>query len=277
MTERPWRIVFFSQVQRAVARLTAIAQELGHEPVALLTPPPGPDGRERFAELVADAPAGLDVVVVPSKERLAHYTRLLEPDLVFCAGFPWLIPQELIDIPRLGIVNSHPSFLPQYRGPLPVAWTFRNGDDRIGMTYHLMDAGFDTGPVLAQATRPLGDDEWLDDLPPKLGAMSEELVPRVFERLAAGDRGDAQDEAAASYAPFFDDDYVAVDWSRPRRELHNQVRAWDAALPVRDRGPVTELDGARVRLTRTSLTPVPGAREVEAGDGPLWIVAHEQG
>ena len=268
--------MFFTQALPAVVGLTAMAEALGHEPVALLTPRPRPDNLERFAQLVNEAPAGLDVVVVPTKHRLAEYTRLLAPDLVLCAGFSWLIPQEVIDIPRLGIVNSHPSLLPEYRGPLPMAWAFRNGDDRFGLTYHFMDAGFDTGPVLAQSTSPLGEDEWIEDMLPKLGAMSAMLVPKVFERLAAGDPGDVQDESGASYAPFFEDDYVHVDWTRPRREIHNQARAWAAAFAARsERGPIATLDGERVRLVRTSLEAVEGAREVEAGDGPLWVVETE--
>lgn len=274
MSERPWRVLFFSMALPAVQRLVELVREAGHEPVALLTlrPRDDPAARERAATILTESPPGLDIVIPASPEGLARLTRAYEPDLVMCAGFNWKIPREVIDIPRLGIVNSHPSLLPRYRGPIPVAWAIRNGDTELGLTYHLMAEEYDTGPVLAQGSMPLGPDDTFMDVIPKLGALSAELLPRVFERLAAGDQGDVQDEAAATYAPFFEDEYAWIDWSKPRREIHAQVRAWRMTPSRGVAGALTELDGETVRVLAVSLEPVDGAHEVPAGDGPVWVV-----
>jgi methionyl-tRNA formyltransferase len=102
------------------------------------------------------------------------------------------------------------------------------------------------------------------------------LLPRALERVAARDRGDPQSDDGASWAGFLGEDYATVDWSWPRRRIHDQVRAWVFADQPAPKGPVTELDGRRVRLTRTAMSdPGSGAIRMEAGDGPLWIVSSE--
>jgi methionyl-tRNA formyltransferase len=272
-----WRIAILSMALPATRILHALAEAYGHEVVALLTPPPRPEAesRKRFLELVATPPEGLDVAVVHEPDDLERHLRAVEPDLALCYGFPWLIPREALEIPRLGVVNTHPSLLPRHRGPCPLAWMFRSGDDAIGLTFHHMDERFDTGPILAQASRPLDEEDYLPDVETKLAELSAALLPTVFERLARGEPGDPQPEGA-TYAGPFEDDYVPVDWSRPRRMIHDQVRAWPVAASSSERrGPLTELRGEEVRLLRTSLRPRVRALEVQAGDGPVWVVQTE--
>jgi methionyl-tRNA formyltransferase len=141
-----------------------------------------------------------------------------------------------------------------------------------------MDSELDTGPVLAQAVVPMEDDDFeITVVGPRMGPIALGMLPRVLERVAAGDPGDAQPSDGASWAGHFGDDYATVDWSQPARAIHDQVRAWAFTFglsPVI--GPIAELDGKRVRLTRTSLLDPGGdARRVEAGDGPIWVVASE--
>jgi methionyl-tRNA formyltransferase len=139
-----------------------------------------------------------------------------------------------------------------------------------------MDAELDTGGILAQGSVAIDDDDVeIMQIGPKLGAEAFRLLPGVLERVAAGDPGDPQDDALATWAGHFeDDDYARVDWSWPARRIHDQVRAWSLTFgltPVV--GPVAELDGERVRLLRTSLRdPGAGARRVACGDDALWIV-----
>ena len=190
-------------------------------------------------------------------------------------------------MPRLGCVNSHPSLLPRYRGPSPIAWQVRNGEQELGVTYHRMDEQFDTGGVLAQATLPVGDDDWMPDLLPRFAALTPELLTRVFERVAAGDPGDPQDDAEASYAGFFDDEYGELDWAWPADELHRRVRAWSFQFGW-GRGARVELDGEPVRLVRTRVEPGtfdgrPGevlrrdgeAVLVRCGEDALWVLESE--
>jgi methionyl-tRNA formyltransferase len=275
MAATPWRVVFITVVPPVAQAYTEIVRTLGHEPVAVIAPrrrnpevPPYP----MSSGMVTDVAPGIDVLFVERRRSIAPLLRAYEADLAICTGFPWLIPADAIDAPRLGIVNGHPSLLPRYRGPFPVAWAVRNGETEIGMSYHLMDAAFDTGPVLAQSSVPLGDDETWEGLQGKLGELAPELLTEVFERLARGDRGDVQ-QGEGEYQSAFEMDYFFVDLTQTAEQVHRQTRAWSfmpPAMPVL--GPLLERDGTSVRLLRTSLTEAPGAERVECADGPLWIL-----
>ena len=270
----PWRIVIITVLPVVAQGYSDAVRDLGHHPVAVITPrrrvldaPPMPFA----AAHVADDPPELDVLFAATKHSLPRLLRAYEPDLAICTGFPWLISQEAIDVPRLGIVNGHPSLLPRYRGPFPIAWAIRNGETEIGMSFHLMDAAFDTGNVLAQKAIPLSNDDNEETLFERFPAIVAELMPIVFERLAAGDRGDPQE--GGEYQSMFEDDYLALDLSKPAVEVHRQVRAWSFIPPiVPELGPLLERDGDRIRVTRTSLTEVDGAEQLECADGPIWIV-----
>ena len=137
-----------------------------------------------------------------------------------------------------------------------------------------MDAELDTGAILAQSTLPIEDD-WttIEQIAPGLLQAALDLLPQVFERVAAGDPGDPQPSEGASWAGHFEEDYATVDWSQPARKIHDQVRAWHLTFGMSQvAGPIAEIDGERVKLLRTSLTdPGDGARGVECGDGTLWI------
>ena len=180
-------------------------------------------------------------------------------------------------MPRLGSINQHPGLLPRHRGPIPLAWALRDGDTEWGTTWHRMDAELDTGNMLGQATVPIEDDDVdIAEFGPKIRRGALELLPAVLARVAAGDPGDPQPAEGASWAGHFEDDeYVRVDWSQPARTIHNQVRAWYLTFGLSGLvAPVAELDGEQVVLLQTRLTdPGDGARRVQCGDGPIWVVA----
>lgn len=270
------RVVLVSEVAPAVEGLAALLGAEGHDVVALVSV--RHDG-SRYTDLdaiVRAAPADLDVVIPGTRSAMAPLLRHYAPDLALCIGFPWKIPRDALGVPRHGIVNGHPSLLPRYRGPSPVAWAIRNGETEVGFTFHYMDEELDTGNVLAQERVPLGDEHGWDEMTPKLAAAVGKLLPRVLERVEAGDPGEPQDESAASYFGAFGADYAWIDWSRTVDEIRRQVRAWRffaAADP--ERGALTELDGETVRVLRTSTEPGAG-RAMECSDGTLWIVESEQ-
>ena len=100
-------------------------------------------------------PAELDVLVPARRTSIAPLLASVAPDLVVSMGFPWKVPVDALQVPRRGWVNSHPALLPLHRGPDPVAWAIRAGDEAIGVSVHRMDATLDTGPILAQQSLPL--------------------------------------------------------------------------------------------------------------------------
>jgi methionyl-tRNA formyltransferase len=279
MAEQGWRVVLITSVAPIAVAMSDTLRGLGHERVAALTPrrhPPRPGDTALTDE---SAPPGVDVVLLRDKWSIEPILRALQPDLVLCWGFPWLIPQSALDLPRLGSVNLHPALLPRHRGPIPLSWAIRAGDPHYGVTWHRMDDGFDTGAILAQATVPMEPDDadiWI--VGPRMAGVALGLLPRVLERLAAGETGDPQlatgDEP---YAGWFDEDYATIDWSRPAAEIDRQVRAWAiGAANNRIDGPIATVDGREVRVKRISLTdPGDGAIRMDAGDGPIWVVAWE--
>jgi methionyl-tRNA formyltransferase len=269
------RVVLVSQVPQAVHGLSEFLLKSGHDPVALLC------SREHagrygnaFDALVRDAPEGLDVVIPASRGGIAPLLRRYEPDLLLCVGFPWKIPENALEVPRLGSINGHPSLLPRYRGPSPVSWAIRNGEPEIGYTFHRMDPELDTGAILAQGSVTLADEHSWEEIETKLVAVVMSLLPETLARVERADPGDSQ-EGEGSYFSFFGQDYVWIDWTSSAAEIYRQVKAWRfASATSGDRGALAEIDGKTVRVLRTSLEPVDG-RAMECGDGTLWIVETE--
>lgn len=276
MKEAGWRIALITTVPPVAAALVPVLRELGHDPVAVIGArrrQPAPAGREPMGD--ETAPEGLDVLLAHDKWSVEPLLRSSRPDLALCWGFPWRIPQAALDVPPLGAVNCHPAMLPRHRGPVPLAWAFRDGDGQFGVTWHRMDAELDTGPILAQASVPMEDDDHgIEVVGPRMGAVAISLLPAVLKRIAAGDPGDPQPAEGVTWAGHFGADYATVDWTQSARRIHDQVRAWAFTFglsPVV--GPIGELDGDLLRLVRTSLTdPGSDGRRVETGEGPLWIV-----
>ena len=274
-----WRVVIVTRIAPVLAGFDAVVRAVGHEPVALMSMRDH-DGRygnlPDSGELVMSAAPELDVLLPARRSSIAPLLASVEPDLVVCMGFPWKIPPDALSVPRLGWLNGHPSLLPRHRGPLPVAWAIREGDEEIGITFHRMDADLDTGPILAQRRYPLGELQPPDTFYPQLGQVVGEALAEALERLAAGDEGAPQEEGG-SYESFFAEEDAWLDLSRPAAEVHRLAWAWLYAMSAGGtRGALLELDGQPVRVLATSLTEVEGARRLECGDGLLWVVETEE-
>ena len=273
------RVVIVTRIPQVLAGFDAVVRELGHEVVALLTNRivlGGGGPGDAMGELVFGAPEDLDVLVPARRSTIAPLLASAEPDLVVCMGFPWRIPSDALAVPRLGWLNGHPSLLPRHRGPLPVAWAIRQGDDEIGITFHRMDADLDTGPIFSQRAHPLGELEEPETFYAKFGLVIGEALVEALGRLDAGEEGQAQGDDG-SYESFFSPDDVWLDLSRPAAEVHRLAWAWRYGFALEGPpGALLELDGKQVRVLATSLTEVEDARRLECGDAPLWVVETEE-
>ena len=224
-----WRIVVFTNIPGGViySLVDEVVRPLGHRVVGVVTSP-GPKRRRSptYLEVVAAVSPGVDVIVSNHPERWAAMLAPLQPDLIISGGFPWRIPSEVLALPRLGAINMHPALLPRYRGPAAIEWALRNGDAETGFTVHRLSPDFDTGPILAQVRIPIADEDDIDSLMAKFGSLLPGLLGQALERVARGDPGEAQDEAEATYAGLFEEEWRIIDWSQPARTIHNQVRSW---------------------------------------------------
>ena len=265
------RIVIISMAARAVAGYVGQLAELGHETAGVLTMR-NQRLPEAAAKVISEVPDGIDGVVVGSRERVAPLLRSYDADVALCAGWGWKLGPEALAATRLGIVNGHPSLLPRWRGPNPFGWTLRADDPELGFTYHLMDDGFDTGPILAQGSVPLSPDDSMATLLTRIPPLASELLPRALARVESGDRGDPQTDQGATYASVYEDEYAEIDWSRPAREVYNQIRSWFTPTVSGIMGPLTTLDGERVRVLESGIADLdasapPGTVVERDGDG----------
>lgn len=228
----------------------------GHELVLVVTVPDG--GRYGASQpMVTQLPEGTNVLITRKLRTVgASVIDALRPDVIISAAFPRLIPAEILDIPKFGAINCHPSPLPAGRGPTPQRLIYE-GDDRVGASVHRTAAGFDTGAILAQRIVPLPDDlngsaimaSWRE----QLGACLDEAVPK----LVAGDPGIRQDPALATDAPFFTDEERLVDLTEPSALVRRKV----AALNVTSTEATVRLDGTTYVIERTDVVPATTAAE----------------
>lgn len=204
---------------------------------------------------------GIPVLTAGSLAEAAALARLdeLEPDVVVVACFPRRLPAAWRERPRLGALNLHPSLLPAYRGPAPLFWQFRAGEERTGVTLHRVDDGFDTGAIVAQS--PVAFPEGIDT------DAAERLIAGAGARLLLEAlRGDAivshpQEETGASVqgAPTAADRRLTTEWdARLAYNFIRGARAWgpfllqagDRRLNVRDALAREPADGLGPRLRR---------------------------
>ena len=151
----------------------------------------------------------------------------LKPDIIVVAAFGQILPQSVLDIPEFGCVNMHPSLLPEFRGASPVAAAILGGNKFTGVSIMLMDAGMDTGPVLAQAQIPVSARDTTGSLTPKLSLVTAQLLLEVLPSWVKGDiTPRPQDNAQATYCGTITKEEGEIDWRLPAVGIWRRVRAF---------------------------------------------------
>jgi methionyl-tRNA formyltransferase len=271
VTSPPLRIAFFGTPDFAVPTLSALLASR-HPVVALVSQPDRPKGRGQRLQptptkVVAEA-AGVPVMQ-PARIREAAFLdpfAALAPDLGVVAAYGRILPDALLAIPRLGMINVHASLLPAYRGAAPVHRAVIAGDPETGVTIMRVVRELDAGPMMAKATRPIGPDETSVEVERALADLGAPLLLSVVESLAAGTAVETpQDDRLATFAPKIEKSEGAIDWSRPASEIHNLVRGLQPWPLVS-----VSIDGVRHLLHRT-------ARTSEHADAPGGTIVHATG
>ena len=224
------RLIFLGTPEFAVPTLER-AVEAGHTVVAVVTQPDRPRGRGQHPAPppVKQAAARLGLPVYqPERIRrpeAVEYLRALAPEAMVVVGYGQIIPQTVIDLAPLGIINVHASLLPKYRGAGPIQWAILNGDARTGVTTMRIDAGLDTGDMLLKAETEIGADETAVELGRRLAVMGAGLLVETLDGLARGTiTPQPQNPAEATHAPMLKKEDGAIDWSQPAGIIHNRVR-----------------------------------------------------
>ncbi len=223
-------LVFLGTPAFAVPSLERTAAA-GHRIVAVFTQPDRPKGRGQREAMppVKEAALRLNLPVRQPerirKPEVIEQLRAMAPQAMVVVGYGQIIPQAILDIPPLGIINVHASLLPKYRGAAPLQWAIARGESHTGVTTMRIDAGLDTGDMLLKWETPIGAEETAVELGQRLAAAGADLLTRTLEELPRI-RPEPQDDAQASYAPILKKEDGHVNWNLPQREILNRVRGF---------------------------------------------------
>lgn len=249
------RIVFAGTPEFAAEHLKALLAS-PYEIVAVYTQPDRPAGRgQKLMPSAVKALALAHDIPVYQPQTLRNVDAqaelaALKPDLMVVVAYGLILPQAVLDIPRLGCINSHASLLPRWRGAAPIQRAVEAGDAESGVTVMRMEAGLDTGPMLLKVTTPISADDTGGSLHDRLAQLGPGAVVQAIAGLADGSlQGEVQDDALATYAHKLNKDEARLDWSRPAVELERLIRAFNP-WPVCH----STLDGETVKVLGANLS-----------------------
>ena len=232
MTE-PLRIVFAGTPEFAAEHLKALLDS-PYEIVAVYTQPDRPAGRGQKLMPSPVKQLALEhniAVMQPPTLRAAEAQAelaALKPDLMVVVAYGLILPQVVLDIPRLGCINSHASLLPRWRGAAPIQRAVEAGDAQSGVTVMRMEAGLDTGPMLLKSITPISSEDTGGTLHDRLAELGPPAVIEAIAGLADGTlQGEVQDDSLATYAHKLNKDEARIDWNRPAVELERLIRAFN--------------------------------------------------
>ena len=259
------------------------AERNGHEIVLVVTLPHSGRYGSSVRPMVLDLPERSNALITSKLRTVAApVIETLRPDVIISAAFPRLIPAEILDIPKYGAINCHPSPLPAGRGPTPQRLIYE-GDERVGATVHRTASEFDTGAILAQRIAPLPDDLNGSGIMHTWRALLTECLDEAVPRLVAGDSGEAQDPSKATEAPFFTEAEHLLDLTEPSAVVRRKA----AALNVTSPEARVQLGGTTYVISRTDVVPTEATAEpgtvlaehengwtVQTADLPLRLTRH---
>lgn len=228
------RVLFFGTPDFAVPSLRALLGE-GFDVAAVVTRPDRPTGRHHShlsASAVKAAALAEDLDILqperPSAPEFLAAVRALAPDLSVVTAYGHILPQALLDVPRLGSVNVHASLLPALRGAAPIQRAILEGYAETGITIMQMDAGMDTGPILHRVVTPIAPDETGGELAVRLAELgAEALVEGLTLMEETGLVPEPQDHAGATMAPKIRREEERIDWTCPAEVVARKIRAFD--------------------------------------------------
>ena len=269
------KIIFMGTPDFSVPVLDALVQH--HEVIAVYCQPPRPAGRGK-ASRPSPVQARAEALGLPVRHPISLRSidaqqefAALGADIAVVVAYGLILPQAVLDAPRLGCLNIHASLLPRWRGAAPIHRAIMAGDAETGVCIMQMEAGLDTGPVLLREATKIGVEETTAELHDRLSAMGAALICTALDRLPLP--AVAQDSLGVTYAAKIDKAEARVDWAKPAAEVDRLIRGL-SPFP----GAWCDVNGERVKLLRSRLAEGAGAPGrvlrgfvVACGDGAVEI------
>ena len=226
------KIIFMGTAELSSTSLEKLAHESQFQIMAVVTQPDKPKGRD-----LKEQPPAVKVlaqklnlpVLQPLKARDENFIaqlRALEPDLIVAVAYGHILPPAILDLPRFGCVNVHTSLLPKYRGAAPIQWAIAHGETETGVTIMKMDAGMDTGGILAQKRTPISPADDSATLHNRLAHLGAELLVATIPDYVSGRILPVPQPEGASHAPKIKKEDGQIDWNLPAQTLWNRLRAF---------------------------------------------------
>ena len=266
------RIIFMGTAELSCASLEALAVAEGIQLLAVVTQPDKPKGRDLKLQpspvkIVAQKLAL--PVLQPARARDEAFIadlRGLKPDLIVVVAYGQILPPAILELPRHGCVNVHTSLLPRYRGAAPIQWAIADGQPETGVTIMQMDAGLDTGPILAMRRTPILATDDSQSLHDRLAQIGAELLAESIPDYVAGKiTPQAQPTSGGTYAAKIKKEDGRIHWQLSAHEIWHRLRAF-SPWP----GAFTQLAGERPQLLKIwraePVTQAGPAGEVLAAD-----------
>lgn len=254
------KAIFFGTPAFAVPTLERLIAS-NHDVLAVVTQPDRKRGRGQRVSAgpvkqVAEA-HGLPVLQPERLKDTGFVAALeaLEPDIGVVAAYGKLLPDNLLELPRHGMINVHASLLPKYRGAAPIHRAIMAGELETGITIIQLVKEMDAGPMLKSASSPIATDDTSETLAHRLASLGADLLLNVVDEIAAGQStAEPQNHERATFAPRLSRDDGVINWQRSAADLHNQVRGlhpWPHAFSY--------LDGARYAILHAAVAECPEA------------------
>ena len=256
------RVIFMGTPEFAVPSMQALIES--NEVVCVVTQPDKPKGRGHKLQpppVKIFAEKNNIPVLQPTKLKPPEFITQLESfhaDLIVVTAYGKILPQAILDLPKFGCINVHASLLPRYRGAAPIEWSIINGEKFTGVTIMKMDAGLDTGDMLASAKVEITDEMILPELKEILSTEGAKLLIDTINRLDEV-TPIKQDDALSNYAPMLTKETGKIDWNKSAREIHNLVRGLYG-------GAYAFINDEKFKIWRTKIS-----EQLQLGSGEIKI------
>ena len=249
------RVVFMGTPDIAATCLKKILLD-GFEVVGVYTQPDRPKGRgmKMLPSPVKEVALAAGIPVFQPEnfreEETVEALRALKPDVCAVVAYGRILPQKVLDVPKLGCVNIHASVLPKYRGSAPYQWAVLDGLRETGVTAMYLCREMDAGDIIDVSKTPIGENETAGELLDRLAVLGADLLSKTLSRFAAEGKVPAapQNPEKVSYAPMLDKTMCPIDWNKTAQQVHNHVRGlhpWPVAT--------MELQGKKFKVHETRM------------------------
>lgn len=244
------KIIFMGTPDFARDSLKAI-YEKGHEILSVITVPDRPKGRGMkliYSEVKEYALSKNLEILQPDRLRenieIIDKIKNMNPDIICVVAYGRILPKEILEIPKYGSINVHPSLLPKYRGSAPIQWAILNGDKTTGVTTMYLDEEMDSGDIILQEEVEIGENETSGELWDRLSKIGADLLVKTLEQIQNGTAPREKQGNEFSIAPMLNKEMAKIDWdNKTAKEIKNLVRGLNPIM-----GAYSILNGKKIKF-----------------------------